>query len=335
MGFFAALANAVIDVAPVLFDRVIEPAVQWGINAIKSMDGYSYSAIRSMDGETPDKLVSDEERRQEEVLVITPGELRQREIAEFVRKQTQAQKFILEMPIYGLQHTVVNLNLQKNFTFGPNPTDLDLSNINFKDHVAIQIVPSDFKEYSNLLAHDLFKIRAINIRSMTSSGYETSTFIGFIPETTNTKRIDNSLLLQMARRLKTDQTLDYNIRYVTPDIIDYDKSEDYTGQYKSTIPYIEANKVLKTSYIKGLEDNEALAYGTVIIIKQNVGATVGMSFSVTLTFDCYDYTIQGKNTMDLADTSYTKEPDDGNNSDGEDGDSGNGSKKPKIMKKKK
>ena len=93
---------------------------------------------------------------------------------------------------------------------------------------------------------------------------------------------------------------------------------------------------MKTSYIKDLEDDNVLSYGTVVIIKQNVGAPIGMSFNVTLTFDVWDYTKQGRNIQSLIDVNFNGEESDGEGSDGEDdGDNGNGcAKKQKFTRRK-
>lgn len=324
MGIFSFIVDTIIDVAPVVIDNVVKPGFNALNGLIQKMDGNNYDLVSSMSADDGGKPISDEERRHEEVLVVTQQQLNERQLLEFIANQTKAQKFCFEMPVYGLEHSVVRINLQKSFTFGPQATDLKLSNINFNDHVAIHLVPSVFRVYDRLLEHDLFKLRAVNIKSMTASGLDTSTFVGFIPETTNTKEMGNDLLVQLAKKLETEKTMDYNIRYVSPDIIKYVSKEDYKDQYKSTVPYIEPNKIMKTSYIKGLEDDNALAYGTVVIIKQNVGAPIGMSFNVTLTFDVWDYTKQGRNIQSLIDVNFTGEESDGEESEGENGGEGEG-----------
>ena len=324
MGIFSFIVDTVIDVAPVLIDNVVKPGFNALNGLIQKMDGNNFELVKSMDADDGGRPISEDERRHEEVLVVTQQQLNERQLLEFIANQTKAQKFCFEMPAYGLEHSVVRINLQKSFTFGPQATDLKLSNINFNDHVAIHLVPSVFRVYDRLLEHDLFKLRAVNIKSMTASGLDTSTFVGFIPETTNTKEMGNDLLVQLAKKLETEKTMDYNIRYVSPDIIKYVSSVDYKGQYKSTIPYIEPNKIMKTSYIKGLDDDNVLAYGTVVIIKQNVGAPIGMSFNVTLTFDVWDYTKQGRNIQSLIDVNFTGEESDGEESEGENGGEGEG-----------
>lgn len=334
MGIFSFIVQELVDAAPVLIDNVLKPGLNWINDRIQGMGMVNYSDIHSMDGE-PDRILPEEERQHEEVLIVTQQQLTERQIFNFVKEQTKSQKFCFEMPAYGLKHSTVNINLQKSFTFGPQPTDLKLSNINYKDHVAIHIIPSLFKVYDRLLDHDLFKLRTVNIRSMTASGLDTSTFVGFLPETTNTKSMGNDLLIQLCKKLETEKTMDYNIRYFSPDIIEYNSDIDYKGTYKSTVPYIEPNKIMKTSYIRGLEDEEQLAYGTVVIIKQNVGSVIGMSFNVTLTFDVWDYTSQGKYIQSLVTEDYNNAEDDDSEGESGSGESGNGcTRKQKITRKK-
>ena len=92
---------------------------------------------------------------------------------------------------------------------------------------------------------------------------------------------------------------------------------------------MEPNKIIRTDNLKSLAADEALSYGTVVIVKQNVGTVIGMSYTVNMVFDCWDYIINGCKLEEVedknldGDTTDPGEPD--HPDDGDDGDGGDGS----------
>ena len=98
---------------------------------------------------------------------------------------------------------------------------------------------------------------------------------------------------------------------------------------------VEPNKIIRTEYLQGLPADEALSYGTVVIVKQNVGSVIGMSYTVNMVFDVWDYIINGCKLEDVedknldGDTTDQGEPGNPDGDDGQGGDgSGNGSRPP-------
>ena len=352
MGFFGTLVNVFKEVVPVGWD-LVRPLIDGGVNLLRNMDMESIGVpplagtnkIASMDDPIDEK-----ERRQEEVLVVTQEEITRRQLIDFVSNQQRIERLGFQMPVNGLTKSKVVLTLHCEYTYSTLPTDLKIKNVNYNDHVVVQIIPKTFSFYKNLMRHELFKFSNMRIVSANTSGFDTTTIIGFIPVTTDTEPYTNGLLMQLCKKLEvtTGEEVAYNIRYCSPDVISYEKRENGSiKNIKSQCMCIEPNKIMKTDYISSLPEGTDLSYGTVVIVKQNVGSIVGMSFNINMEFDVWDYIVNGVKLSDVKDKDLDGKDDeeeggDGSEDDGQGGDgdgSGNGSAAPRgrvgrrVMKK--
>ena len=99
--------------------------------------------------------------------------------------------------------------------------------------------------------------------------------------------------------------------------------------------FLEPNKIIRTENLASLAEDEGLSYGTVIIVKQNVGTIIGMSYTVNMVFDTWDYIINGCRLEDVedknldGDTTDEGEPDHPGDGDGDGDGSGSGNGMPK------
>lgn len=326
MSFLSTIWNVVKPAIPAIWGgaKFIGDAIT---GLVSSMDEVPLTRIAGMQG--MDDPIDEKERKQEEILVVTNADITKRQIAEFVENQQRIERFAFQMPVTGLSRSSVVLSLHCEYTYSTNATDLKIKNVNYDDHVSIHIMPKDFSFYKNLLKHDLFKFSNFRIVSSSTSGFDTTTTIGFIPVTTDTNPYTNGLLMQLCKRLevKTGEEVSYNIRYCSPDVVSYEKRENGSlKNIKSQFMALEPNKILKTDYITGLPEGTDLSYGTVVIIKQNVGSIVGMSFNVNLEFDVWDYIINGFKLSEVKDKDLDgKDDDDEQSGDDENPDDGQGS----------
>lgn len=337
MGLFSIL-KTVQKALPSIWDNVGNPLVTSIIHGIGSMsmgpiaDGVPYDNLTAKmfgHGISLDDPVSEADKKQEEVLVVTHQEITQRQLIAFAQEQMKVDDLAFGMPVNGLAKSSVILSLHLEYTYSAAETDSKIKNVNYNDHVYFHIMPKRFAFYDNLMKHDLIKFRNLSIKSASTSGFDTSTMIGFLPVTTDTSDCSNGLLMQLCKKLEVNaaEEVSYNIRYVSPDIVSYtqDKDKNYKD-IKSKYMCLEPNKIIKTDYIKGLEDNTALSYGTVVIVKQNVGAVVGMSFNINLEFDCWDYVVNGVKLSEIKDKNLNGIPDDQEGGDdGSNGDDDGGS----------
>lgn len=347
MSFLSGLFEAAKVIAPALWTGLVRPGVDTLMNFVSSMDEYppAYGQLKvplvGANGagvyHGMDDPISDGERRQEEILVVTQAEITKRQLAEFVNDQQRIERFGFQMPVTGLTRSKVILTLHAEYTYSSQPTDLKIRNINYDDHVTIHIIPKNFSFYNNLLKHDLFKFSNFKIVSANTSGFDTTTTIGFIPVTTDTNDYTNGLLMQLCKKLevKTGNEVSYNIRYCSPDVITYEKRE--TGSLKnirSQYMFLEPNKIIKTDYIANFPEGTDLSYGSVVIIKQNVGSIVGMSFNINIEFDVWDYIVNGVKLSEVKDKDLDgkDDEDDGqgepSEDEGGDGQGGDGSSQP-------
>lgn len=311
----AAIFNALKDVvkiaAPITWN-IARPLIDTGVNFLANMDmddrpraikkrGVNYF---NMTG-TLDDPISERDRNQEEVLVVTHAELTQRELLQFAQEQMKVEEYAFQMPLSGLVKSSVVLSLHVEYTFSNEATNFDIKNVNYNDHVYIHMMPKKFAFYDYLLQHDLFRFSNMNIKASNTSGLDTSTMIGFLPVTTDTSDCSNGLLMQLCKKLEADAAdISYNVRYVSPDVVTYDINEkkDYVN-IKSKYMFLEPNKIIKTDNVIDLEkeENTNLSYGTIIIVKQNVGQIVGMSFNINMEFDVWDYVINGIKLSEIKD----------------------------------
>ena len=339
MGIFSTLVSVFKEVAPVAWD-VINPLISRGVDILRTMDMSAINAPELAGANTTsmDDPIDDKERKQEEVLVVTQQEVSRRQLIEFVSNQQRIERLGFQMPVNGLSKSKVVLTLHCEYTYSTLPTDLKIKNVNYNDHVVIQMIPKTFAFYKNLLRHELFKFSNMRIVSANTSGFDTTTIIGFIPVTTDTEPYTNGLLMQLCKKLEvtTGEEVAYNIRYCSPDVITYEKRENGSlKNIKSKYMTLEPNKIIKTDYLSSLPEGTDLSYGTVVIVKQNVGSIVGMSFNINMEFDVWDYIVNGVKLSDVKDKDLDGDDDeDGEQSDddgqGGDGDgSGSGSAAPK------
>lgn len=344
MSFLSGLFEAAKVIVPTIWSGLVRPGIDGLMNIVSAMDEYppaygqlkvplvgaNGAGIRSMD-----EPIGEGERRQEEILVVTQAEITKRQLAEFVNDQQRIERFGFQMPVTGLSRSKVTLTLHAEYTYSSQPTDLKIKNINYDDHVTIHIIPKNFSFYKNLLKHDLFKFSNFKIVSANTSGFDTTTTIGFIPVTTDTNDYTNGLLMQLCKKLevKTGNEVSYNIRFCSPDIITYEKRE--TGSLKnikSQYMFLEPNKIIKTDYITALPEGTDLSYGSVVIIKQNVGSIVGMSFNINIEFDVWDYIVNGVKLTEVKDKDLDGKDDEEGEGEGDqsedDGQGGDGSIQP-------
>ena len=293
-------------------------------------DGYTF------DKEPQDEMPSASEIKGEEILVATRADLTKRQIFAAVADQAHIESSAFHMPTLGLKHSQVTISLHLEYTFSPQPTEVNttvgLPNINFNDHIAMNLMPKNFAFYKNLLQHELIKFNNCTIVSSNTSGFDTTTNVGFFPATKLTTHVSNAVLLQMSKRLELDpeEKMAYTIRYVSPAIVKYaiNEQQQYT-KLQSLDMFLEPNKIIRTEYLQGLAADEALSYGTIVIVKQNVGSVIGMSYTVNMVFDVWDYIINGCKLEDVEDKNLdgdTTDPGEPGNPDG--GDDGNGSRPP-------
>ena len=283
-----------------------------------------------------DEMPSASEVKGEEILVATRADLTKRQIMAAVADQAHIESSAFNMPTLGLKHSQVTVSLHLEYTFSPQPTEVNttigIPNVNFNDHVMMNLMPKNFAFYNKLLQHELIKFNSCTIVSSNTSGFDTTTNVGFFPATKNTLHVSNAVLLQMSKRLELDpeEKMAYTIRYVSPAIVKYEMNDQkqYT-KLQSLDMFLEPNKIIRTEYLQGLAADEALSYGTVVIVKQNVGTVIGMSYTVNMVFDVWDYIINGCKLEDVEDKNLdgdTTDPGEPGNPDGgDDGQGGDGS----------
>lgn len=336
MGLISTLFDISKVVVPTIWN-VLNPAVDNLINTVfQGQSGQrGYESGYTFD-QSQDEKPSASEMKGEEILVATRAELSKRQLVAAIADQAHIESSVLHMPTLGLKHSQVTISLHLEYTFSPQPTDVNttvgLPNINFNDHIAMNLMPKNFAFYKKLLDHELIKFNKCTIVSSNTSGFDTTTNIGFFPATKLTTNVSNAVLLQMSKRLELDpeEKMAYTIRYVSPAIIKYaiNEQKQYT-KVQSLDMFLEPNKIIRTEYLQGLAADEALSYGTVVIVKQNIGSIIGMSYTVNMVFDVWDYIINGCKLEDVedknldGDTTDPGEPDDP--SGGDDGQGGDGS----------
>lgn len=341
---FSALAKAASVALPFTWN-LAKPLIDTGVNALSrtlsSMDGVDANQLllNPINGggvsgfRMLDSPVSEKERQQEEVLIVTHAELTQRQLLAFAQEQMKVEEYAFQMPLTGLVKSSVVLSLHLEYTFSNERTNFEIKNVNYNDHVYFHMMPKKFAFFDNLIKHDLFRFRNMNIKAANTSGFDTTTMIGFLPVTTDTTECTNGLLMQLCKKLEAsgDSDISYNIRYVSPDVVSYtiDDKKDFKN-IKSKYMFLEPNKIIKTDNVKELdeEENTDLSYGTIVIVKQNVGQIVGMSFNINMEFDVWDYVINGIKLSDIKDKNLNGIPDDEEGSGSGSGKPDSGSSKP-------
>lgn len=308
---FSALANAAKIAIPFGWN-LARPLIDAGVHAISQMDmaggldmrGWGANSLALIG--SLDDPISEKEKQQEEVLVVTHAELTQRQLLQFAQEQMKVEEYAFQMPLTGLVKSSVVLSLHIEYTFSNEETNFNIKNVNYNDHVYFHMMPAKFSFYDVLKRHDLCRFVKLNVKAANTSGFDTSTMIGFLPVTTDTSDCSNGLLMQLCKKLEAsgDRDISYNIRYASPDVVTYDIDEkkDFKN-IKSRYMFLEPNKILKMDNIIALEkeENTDLSYGTIVIVKQNVGQIVGMSFNINMEFDVWDYIINGIKLSEVKD----------------------------------
>ena len=252
MGWFYNVLDIVKEVLPVI-PSVITNLVPL---LMDGHDGHNYTQLANGQGvqiQGMDEPISEKEIKQEEVLVATRQDITKRQLIEFAQNQARTETMAFQMPLAGLNKSKVVLTLHLEFTFGPQPTDLKVRNVNFNDHIYLHLMPSKFAFYNNLLKHEIVKFNKVRVVSANISGFDTSTILGFIPVTTDTRKISNGLLMQLCKKLEisTGEEVAYNIRYASPDLVKYEEDDEKNiTKVSSKTMYLEPNKSIKTDYLK-------------------------------------------------------------------------------------
>lgn len=329
-GIFKLITQVGKTVVPLLWN-IGKPIIDTGVNALSSMDmangipimggavsgrdlGVSlYSS--GFDLTKMDEPISEGERKQEEVLVVTQAEITKRQLLAFAQEQMKVEDYAFQMPVNGLVKSSVVLSFHSEYTFSQEATNLDVKNVNYNDHVYFHMMPKNFAFYDLLKKHDLFKFRNLYVKSASTSGFDTTTMLGFLPVTSVTNDCTNGLLMQLCKKLETkaDEEVSYNIRYASPDFVTLTKnSKGEITKIKSKYPFLQANEILKTDNVIDEEEDEntALSYGTIVIVKQNVGQIVGMNFTINMEFDVWDYVVNGIKLSEIKDKNLNGIPDD-------------------------
>lgn len=300
-----------------------KPLIDTGINAVTKMDMAGvpgqelYSGLESsgFNARYMDDPISEKDRKQEEVLVVTHADITKRQLLAFAQEQMKVEEYSFQMPVTGLVRSSVVLSFHSEYTFSQEATNLKIKNVNFNDHVYFHMMPKNFAFYDLLKKHDLFKFRNLYVKSASTSGFDTTTMLGFLPVTTDTTECTNGLLMQLCKKLETkaEEEVSYNIRYASPDFVTYttDENKDLKN-IKSKYAFLQANEILKTDNVIAEEEDEntALSYGTIVIVKQNVGQIVGMSFTINMEFDVWDYVVNGIKLSEIKDKNINGIPDD-------------------------
>ena len=334
MGLFSVL-SALRTIVPAVWD-VANPLIDGIVDMIRPeamyTEGKSDTWIATRNAQGLDEAPSVSEVKGEEILVATKADLTRRQIMAAVADQAHIEASAFNMPVVGLKHSEVTVSLHLEYTFSPQPTEqttaIGVPNINFNDHVVMHLMPKNFAFYKNLLKHELIKFNRCTITSSNTSGFDTTTNVGFFPATKETTHVSNAVLLQMSKILEMnpEEKMSYTIRYVSPAVVEYvlDEQKNYTNIHSQQM-FLEPNKIIRTDNLQGLAANQALSYGTVVIVKQNVGTIIGMSYTVNMVFDCWDYIINGCKLEDVEDKNLdgdTTDPGEPGNPDG--GDDGQG-----------
>ena len=182
---FSALAKAASVALPFTWN-LAKPLIDTGVNALSrtlsSMDGVDANQLllNPVSGggvnvfRMLDSPVSDKERQQEEVLIVTHAELTQRQLLAFAQEQMKVEEYAFQMPLTGLVKSSVVLSLHLEYTFSNERTNFEIKNVNYNDHVYFHMMPKKFAFFDNLIKHDLFRFRNMNIKAANISGFDTT-----------------------------------------------------------------------------------------------------------------------------------------------------------------
>ena len=271
-------------------------------------------------------LLDDNDRKGEEVLVVTQGEIERRQVLEAMMEQARVEHLVLEMPLEGLRRCKVIINASFKCVFCPQVPEVEEKGVNYitpGNHVEIQLIPRKYNNFTQLMNHELVKLETVRLTSQSISGYSSSTFIGYIPFAKNTNKINNQVLRTITK-LNESYPIDYTVRYFSPALVEYNSS---TGEYVPQSAYFEPNKPIRADYIRNAYnagEKKLLSFGTFVILKENVGEDViADKYNIEMTFAVWDYLNMGM-SLEAAQKQWEEEHPNGDD-DGSDPGSGSGS----------
>lgn len=271
-------------------------------------------------------MLDDNDRKSEEVLVVTHEELERRQVLEAMMEQARTEHLVLEMPLEGLKRCQVIVNASFKCVFCPQLPDVQEKGTNYitpGNHVEIQLIPRSYNNFTQLMNHELVKLETVRLTSQSISGYSSSTFIGYIPYAKNTNKINNQILRTITK-LNESYPIDYTVRYFSPALVEYNS---LTGEYIPQSVYFEPNKPIRADYIRNAynaNEKKMLSFGTFVILKENVGEDViADKYNIEMTFAVWDYINMGM-SLEAAQKQWEEEHPNGDDGDDPSG-SGSGS----------
>lgn len=257
--------------------------------------------------------LSDNEKKSEEVLVVTQDEISRREFLQAILEQAHIEHLVLEMPLEGLKRCQVIVNASFKCVFCPEEPSVKEKGTTYitpGNHVEIQLIPRSYNNFTQLMNHELVKLENVRLTSQSIAGYSSSTFVGYIPYAKDTKNINNQILRTITK-LNESYPIDYTVRYFSPALVEYnDEKKEYVPQSV----YFEPNKPIRSDYIRNAYnagEKKMLSFGTFVILKENVGEdTIADKYNIEMTFAVWDYINMGM-TLEAAQEQWKKEhPDD-------------------------
>lgn len=272
-------------------------------------------------------MLDDNDRKGEEVLVVTHEELERRQVLEAMMEQARTEHLVLEMPLEGLRRCKVVVNASYKCVFCPQLPEVEEKGTNYitpGNHVEIQLIPRKYNNFTQLMNHELVKLETVRLTSQSISGYSSSTFVGYIPYAKNTLKINNQILRTITK-LNESYPIDYTVRYFSPALVEYNGS---TGEYNPQSVYFEPNKPIRADYIRNAYnagEKKMLSFGTFVILKENVGEdTIADKYNIEMTFAVWDYINMGM-SLEAAQKQWEDEHPNGDDDDGSGSGSGSGS----------
>lgn len=262
-------------------------------------------------------LLDDNDRKGEEVLVVTQGEIERRQVIQAMLEQARIEHLVLEMPLEGLKRCKVVVNASYKCVFCPRVPEVEEKGVNYitpGNHVEIQLIPRKYNNFTQLMNHELVKLETVRLTSQSISGYSSSTFIGYIPYAKNTLKINNQILRTITK-LNESYPIDYTVRYFSPALVEYNGS---TGEYNPQSVYFEPNKPIRADYVRNAYnagEKKMLSFGTFVILKENVGEEIiADKYNIEMTFAVWDYINMGM-SLEAAQKQWEEEHPNGDDGD--------------------
>lgn len=273
-------------------------------------------------------MLSDNDKKSEEVLVVTQEEVSKREFLQAILEQSHVEHLVLEMPLEGLKRCQVIVNASFRFIFcqqEPSVKEKGVTYITPGNHVEIQLIPRSYNNFTQLMNHELVKLENVHLTSQNIAGYSNSTLVGYIPYAKNTKSINNQILKTLTK-LNKQYPVDYTVRYFSPALVEYvvPENDPTKAEYVPQSVYFEPNKPIRADYIRNAYnagEKKMLSFGTFVILKENVGEEViAEDYNIEMTFAVWDYINMGM-SLEAAQKQWDEE----HKNDDDDSGSGSGS----------